>query len=363
MSRRIPNSIKHMKQIRKLYDENITNTMNKNIKLAELTKMNEKLINADFTKKEKEKYNHLLDSVRDYNSSIKKNNDENDRLEELLEEELDKTGTLDFTKGGKRKKLKKHTRKKQKGGVPPRNRRSNRNRRNLLFRPASPDQSRNRTHEHQDDEFTTRLTDSFRRTDSFRPFSRNIQYISTPSESSDASDDNILPPLESVNSSESESEPEPENETLDNQYENLIQNYVSLVLDNLEVRQGSTINMIERAVRSFMTILNIINRDMPVENSMFETLENNLYNIMLPLSTPDRMNLSITLTQTSRRYIHNWEGNISEQQRNDLGRVLSLINRFRLRQLRNEYVVPDNTVRRPREVGGKKKTTRRRVKK
>ena len=48
-------------------------------------------------------------------------------------------------------------------------------------------------------------------------------------------------------------------------------------------------------------------------------------------------------------------GNISEQQRSDLGRVLSLINRFRLGQLRNEYVVPDNTVRRPREVGGKKK--------
>ena len=65
------------------------------------------------------------------------------------------------------------------------------------------------------------------------------------------------------------------------------------------------------------------------------------------------MNLSITLTQTSRRYIHNWEGNISEQQRNDLG-ILSLINRFRLEQLRNEYVVPDNTVRRPREVGERK---------
>ena len=31
--------------------------------------------------------------------------------------------------------------------------------------------------------------------------------------------------------------------------------------------------MVERAVRSFMTILNIINRDMPVENSMFETFE------------------------------------------------------------------------------------------
>ena len=358
MSRRIPNHIKYMKQIRKLYDENITNTMNKNTKLAELTKMNEKHITANFTKKEKEQYNLLLDSVRDYNSRIEKNNDKIDRLDELLEEELDKTGSLDFTKGGKKRKAKKQTRKKQKGGVAPdRNRRSNRNRRNFLFRPASPDQSRNRTHEHEDDdEFATRLTDSF------RPFSRNnIQYRSTPSESSDTSDDNILPALIPVDNSESESEPE--NERLDNQYENLIQNYVSLVLDNLAVRQEHTINMVERTVRSFMTILNIINRDMPVENSMFETLENNLYSIMLPLSTADRMNLSITLTQTSRRYLHNWEGNISEQQRNDLGRVLSLINRFRLEQLRNEYVVPDNTVRRPREVGGKKKTRRRRVKK
>ena len=359
MSHRIPIQIKYMKQIRKLYDENITNTMNKNIKLVELTKMNEKRITAIFTKKEKEKYNFLLDSVRDYNSRIKNNNEEIDRIDELLEEQLDKTGSLDLTKGGKRRKAKKHTRKKQKGGVAPdRNRRSNRNRRNFLSTPASPDESRNRTHEHEDDdEFATRLTQSF------RPFSSDIQYRSTPSESSDASDDNIIPPLESVNSS-SESEPEPENETLDNQYENLIQNYVSLVLDNLAVRQEHTINMIEQAVRSFMTILNIINRDMPVENSMFETLENNLYSIMLPLSTADRMNLSITLTQTSRRYMHNWEGNINEQQRNDLGRVLALINSFRLRQLRNEYVVPDNTVRRPREVGGKKKkTTRRRVKK
>ena len=128
-------------------------------------------------------------------------------------------------------------RKKQKGGVPPRNRRSNRNRRNFLFRSASPDQSRNRTHEHQhDDEFATRLTQSFRTP--FRPFSTDIQYRSTPSESSDASDDNIPPPLELVDSSESDPEPEPqlENETLDNQYENLIRNYVSLVLDNLAVR-------------------------------------------------------------------------------------------------------------------------------
>jgi hypothetical protein len=356
MSHRIPIQIKYMKQIRKLYDENITNTMNKNIKLAELTKMNEKHITANFTKKEKEQYNVLLDSVRDYNSRIEKNNDKIDRLDELLEEELDKTGSLDFTKGGKKRKPKKQTRKKQKGGVAPdRNRRSNRNRRNFLSIPASPDESRNRTHEHEgDDEFTTRLTQSS------RSFSPNILHRSTPSESSDASDDNIIPPLESVNSSETESEPEPENETLDNQYENLIRNYVSLVLDNLNVSQERTINMVEQAVRSFMTILNIINRDIPVENSMFETFENNLYSIMLPLSTPDRMNLSITLTQTSRRYIHNWEGNISEQQRNDLGRVLSLINRFRLEQLRNEYVVPDNTVRRPREVGGKKKKTRRR---
>ena len=138
---------------------------------------------------------------------------------------------------------------------------------------------------------------------------------------------------------------------------------MSLVLDDLEVSQERTINMVEQAIRSFMSILNFINRDIPVENSMFETFENHLHSIMLPLSTPDRMNLSITLTQTSRRYIHNWEGNISEQQRSDLGRVLSLINRFRLGQLRNEYVVPDNTVRRPREVGGKKKTRRRRVKK
>lgn len=365
MSHRIPIQIKYMEQIRKLYDKNITNIMNKNIKLAELTKMNERRITADFTKKEKEQYNILLDSVRDYNSSIEKNNDKIDRLDELLEEELDKTGSLDLTKGGKRKKAKKHTRKKQKGGVAPdRNRRSNRNRRNFLSTPASPDESRNRMHEHQDDdEFATRLTQSFRTP--FRPFSTDIQYRSTPSESSDASDDNIPPPLESVDSSESEPEPEPqlENETLDNQYENLIRNYVSLVLDNLAVRQERIINVIERAVRSFMTILNIINRDMPVENSMFETFENNLYIIMFPLSTADRMNLSITLTQTSRRYIQNWEGNISEQQRNDLARVLALLDRFRLRQLRNEYVVPDNTVRRPREVGGKKKTRRRRVKK
>ena len=103
MSRRIPNHIKHMKQITKLYDENIRNTINKNTKLAELTKMNEKHITANFTKKEKEQYNILLDSVRDYNSRIK-NNDKIDRLDELLEEELDKTGSLDFTKGGKKEK-------------------------------------------------------------------------------------------------------------------------------------------------------------------------------------------------------------------------------------------------------------------
>ena len=53
MSRRIPNHIKHMKQITKLYDENIRNTINKNTKLAELTKMNENILLQILQKKKK----------------------------------------------------------------------------------------------------------------------------------------------------------------------------------------------------------------------------------------------------------------------------------------------------------------------
>ena len=344
MSRKNSNTIRLMKEIRKLYDKNTTNIINKNTKLAELTKMNEKHITANFTKKEKEQYNLLLDSVRDYNSRIEKNNDKIDRLDELLEEELDKTGSLDFTKGGKKRKAKKQTRKKQKGGVAPdRNRRSNRNRRNFLSIPASPDESRNRTHEHEDDdEFATRLTDSF------RPFSSNIQYISTPSESSDASDDNIIPPLESVNSNEIQIE----YYTQSDHYQNITQDYVNMILNPLEISQEDTRNMVKQSIVLFMRILEIINHDIRVNNSIFETLENKLYDTILLLSTVQRRNLNNSLRNTIRRYI-NRQDNISHQQQSDIATLLAILVRFRVGRSRTQYIVPDNTDRTPREIGGK----------